>query len=488
MEHLPEYLRLTVYGQKIQDMLDSKQIPQWVSESLIYNIPESDKLPQPIEDESIIHSSDTEGSADSGESSEEMPERRISFGIATRRRLPLFEPPQKENMHLPTAWNVNAQSSNISVSGREISTRRSSSTTELSFRSDHAVPPLCGTYYYEIQFESDPDDQKGIVGFTTNHTSSYSLIDSRLPCWLYFGEDGKVMTVSGAAHKFGPSFGAGDVIGCGLNFRTQSIFFTKNGIYIGQAFTGVDAKALYPFLVVKSGARFTTNFGSSPFRFDINKYVLDEKKSVFQQVDETSENPHDDLMTMIQDYLIHMGYKKSLNALKKELDPENEDMVDQSENQDSLHRQQIRDYILERQITKARETLEQQYPGALSPSVEFELKCQEVIEYLFKGDLESSLAIATKLRKESDDPKLKRVFGLFAYPDPENAPYGKELFGQQALTELSTQVNSAVLLCQGLPNEARLSKLISETIEDIDKLSNTDASASHINVLRDIFS
>ena len=44
---------------------------------------------------------------------------------------------------------------------------------------------------------------------------------------------------------YGPSFGSGDTIGCGLLSDRREIFFTKNGNLIGVAFSDVKA-TLYP--------------------------------------------------------------------------------------------------------------------------------------------------------------------------------------------------------------------------------------------------
>lgn len=38
--------------------------------------------------------------------------------------------------------------------------------------------------------------------------------------------------------KFGPRFNENDIIGCGVDFLSQSLFFTRNGIFLGKAFEG----------------------------------------------------------------------------------------------------------------------------------------------------------------------------------------------------------------------------------------------------------
>jgi hypothetical protein len=61
---------------------------------------------------------------------------------------------------------------------------------------------------------------------------------SRIPGWepesfAYHGDDGQIFNNTTSGKNYGPKFGTLDVIGCGINFRTNTAFFTKNGHMLG---------------------------------------------------------------------------------------------------------------------------------------------------------------------------------------------------------------------------------------------------------------
>ena len=81
----------------------------------------------------------------------------------------------------------------------------------------------------------------------------------------YNGYDGRKRS-DGKWQSYGPKFGKGDVVGCGV--VDDTCFFTKNGEFLGVAFTGVQ-RGLYPTVYV-SNSTVDGNFGQTAFTFDLD--------------------------------------------------------------------------------------------------------------------------------------------------------------------------------------------------------------------------
>ena len=52
--------------------------------------------------------------------------------------------------------------------------------------------------------------------------------------WGYHGDNGNAYNEKGYGTEYGPTYGDGDIIGCGYNALNKSIFFTKNGENLGM--------------------------------------------------------------------------------------------------------------------------------------------------------------------------------------------------------------------------------------------------------------
>lgn len=59
-----------------------------------------------------------------------------------------------------------------------------------------------------------------------------------MPGWFtgsfaYYGDDGTLFLENQEGKPYGPIYGMFDVIGCGVDFEKDEMFFTKNGDYLG---------------------------------------------------------------------------------------------------------------------------------------------------------------------------------------------------------------------------------------------------------------
>ena len=173
---------------------------------------------------------------------------------------------------------------------------------------------------------------------------------SRIPGWepdsfAYHGDDGQIFNNTTSGKNYGPKFGTLDVIGCGINFRTNTAFFTKNGHMLGM---DNDMHQTYSLLIIpgtafrdlkpnvpyfptigmkKPGETLRANFGQEPFAFDIDKMVQDEKAAIQEEINQTKFTPSaasapDEtqfIHRLISQYLAHDGYVETTQAFAEEI-------------------------------------------------------------------------------------------------------------------------------------------------------------------------
>lgn len=315
-----------------------------------------------------------------------------------------------QDLRLPSAWDMRAKGDNVELSPDRMQlTYRGSIKDDVevaSVRANHAMRRQCGIYYFELQVISKGVDGHIGIGFCRRINSLDRFPGWEEHSWGYHGENGNVYFGPGTERSYGPKFGTGDVIGCGVDFRDMSAFYTKNGIYLGKAFKKIKETDLYPFVGFKTpGESVEANFGSKPFKFDIQQYMSNEKRDLVNKISmkpiETKKSRSQIINNftantfadkVVVEFLRHNGYNKTADSLEaaiklkfnnggsscSDLPPEEEAVKDA----DAIRRQDIRAYILEGDIDKAIDLCNTHYPSVLkvNPWVEFRLQCRKFME------------------------------------------------------------------------------------------------------------
>jgi len=115
----------------------------------------------------------------------------------------------------------------------------------------------------------------------------------RLPGWdafsfAYHGDDGLIFHHQTTGMKYGPTFGVGSIVGCGLDYSCGRIFYTLNGKFLGYTPTVLDDAELsldwFPTVGLDTHAAVQCNFGieDRPFCFDLATMVDRQNQTITQ--------------------------------------------------------------------------------------------------------------------------------------------------------------------------------------------------------------
>jgi len=170
------------------------------------------------------------------------------------------------------------------------------------------------------------------IGFAARRLAH--LHDAHSHSYQWRARDGKVMggpaagdlrtglhaSTPARGREYGPTFGPGDTVGCGLDVSQHTIYFTKNGVVIGSAFQGVPCSDEHTPLLPTAGLhapgeRVRLNFGGSPFAFDLEAYRAARDEQLESQLD-AIKVPQHALRQMVVQYLLREGYAASASALE----------------------------------------------------------------------------------------------------------------------------------------------------------------------------
>jgi len=164
-----------------------------------------------------------------------------------------------------SAWEFEPDfSTNLFVEGR----------TEVQFydgecctQTNLPLPKAQEVYYWEAKLFEKPANTIIAIGVATKPYPHW-----RLPGWNkhsigYFSDTGnKFFNQTFGGRAYGQPFFEGDVIGVGYRHRTGTVFFTRNGRKLDDAYTGLRFN-LFPTVGANGPCSIHVNFGQSGFVF-----------------------------------------------------------------------------------------------------------------------------------------------------------------------------------------------------------------------------
>lgn len=386
--------------------------------------------------------------------------------ISPPRELPSAPPPppisQDQVLRLPTRWSDHFRNALLTVSGdgRDLTYHGASCSGDrdaAAARTIHPIPPACGIYYYEVDILSKGQKGHISIGFAARDVKLSRLPGWESNSWGYHGDDGYSFAAEKSGTPFGPTFGTGDIIGCGIDFTTHKAFFTKNGTLIGSVFDNVGKDVeLFPSVGLRhSGEAIRVNFGHEPFKYDIDYHVQQARNHTWANILRTPLNsslmgrlsqiqdsngkndtavsstktPLTDEQTkgminkLVMAYLAHHGYIKTVRAFQKQdkifcgeatrisesfSKDQDIDMGERSEcddmESDIERRTNIVDSVISGDIDTALADAKVHYPSVLDAEeglMLFKLRCRKFVELI----LEAS-ELKKKMKNHVQDEEL----------------------------------------------------------------------------------
>ncbi|CAF0869629.1 unnamed protein product [Rotaria sordida] len=302
-------------------------------------------------------------------------------------RLAQLYPHITDDTPLPSKWNSKEKASPLVLQQSNLVVTYKgpgkSHKDAASVRSDHPIPSLTGIYYYEVKIISKGRDGYMGIGLSTSEVNL-----NRLPGWDkgsygYHGDDGHSFCSSGSGIAYGPTFTTGDFVGCCVNFLENSCFYTLNGYNIGTSFKDIPTE-IYPTVGLQTPLEaIEANFGLSPFKFDIDKYMDEYREKTRRAIVECTlkegELLHQiQLRRIVSTYLVHYGYCATAEQFNK-----NAENVYADELNSMRNRQLIQNLILEGHTTDAIEKTKELFPTLLNnKNLLFVLKVRQFIEMI----------------------------------------------------------------------------------------------------------
>ncbi|KAF9493903.1 SPRY-domain-containing protein [Pleurotus eryngii] len=416
--------------------------------------------------------------SESDEESDGTPPRDVR--ATSRRRAP----PSTYTV-LPSRWSEETrhQSLTVSAEGRELTFHGQSSTGDkdaASARTTHPAPAACGIYYYEVEILNKPS--KGCstsIGFAGPDARLSRLPGSERSSWGYHGSDGYCYASEREGSPYGVQFQTGDFIGCGIDFTTRRMFFTRNGSWINDVFDNVGKDCdIYPSVGMRINSESVrVNFGQEAFKYDIEYHVQQKRSTVWNSIlttpisgtivegrpgEVSEEQSKGRINRLVLSYLAHHGYARTARAFQTQIARAREGIVGDGDvemegnGEDGLEgeieqRTKVVHAVMEGDIDGAIQEAKQCYQDVLEMDdglVLFKLKCRKFVELVMKStemkDKMSNGGEEDSMVMDIDDEEDKPIANGYVAAAYEKALTDAISYGQGLHSEYKDDARSEV--------------------------------------------
>jgi len=402
----------------------------------------------------------------------------------------------KSKFDLPTQWNGKDKCTHLDISpnGLKVSYKTSKTDNEAGLvRANNPIPPSCGIFYFEITVIS-----KGRDGYIGVGVCTSNMPLTRLPGWEknsygYHGDDGHLFKGSGSGRIYGPTYTTGDTVGCCINFVQNTLFFTKNGVPLGEAANDIkNLPNLYPCIGLRTpGESITVNFGQSPFSFDIDQLFKEEKLRVFKTMKATTTGEEEVSAThLVLAYLMHHGYSETVKLFAESTGIVSKETLN-SQLDDIKNRQRISALLVQGDIDGVMSELDRLYPSFLQKrkDILFKLLSQKFIEMIKRSPIEEAMIFGqTQLSEFAEQSEeyaniLKDIFLLIAYTEPLECS-NSYLLTSERRESIVNDLNCALLIYCNRPATPVLEKVVRQSQVVLDEVvaNNAGPGAIFVNV------
>lgn len=136
-----------------------------------------------------------------------------------------------------------------------------------SVQSNLPLPKLNEVYYWEIKLFDLPENTNIAVGLATKPYPSFRLPGQNRFSVAYHSNGDKSHNYPFTGQTFGPALKEGDVVGIGYRPRAGTVFFTRNGRKLEDAYIGLTRWNLFPTVGADGPCSLHVNLGQSGFVF-----------------------------------------------------------------------------------------------------------------------------------------------------------------------------------------------------------------------------